>query len=227
MQPEPSPELAELRLAAFWRAIREGAGAELREVLAREPALAHACDERGVSALLQARYGGRFAAVEALLEARAGALDVYECAALDQTKILEARLAAQPALVRALSPDGFTALHLAAFFGSSGSVRALLSRGAAVETEAQNPMKVRPLHSAVAGGDEECVRVLLSAGATVDARQAGGFTALMGAASAGRADLVRLLLRYGASGAARDDSGKRAVEHALGRGHVAAAKLVE
>ena len=73
MQPEPSPELAELRLAAFWRAIREGAGAELREVLAREPALAHACDERGVSALLQARYGGRFAAVEALLEARTSA----------------------------------------------------------------------------------------------------------------------------------------------------------
>lgn len=220
-------DAAKQRLDAFWRAVREGSAPAMREVLAQEPALAHACDERGVSALLQARYGGRFAVVEALLEVRGSTLDVYECAALDKAALLEARLAAQPPLVRALSPDGFSALHLAAFFASSACVRALLSRGARVETEAQNPMRVRPLHSAVAGGDEECVRLLLSAGAQVDSRQGGGFTALMGAASAGRTDLVRLLLRHGASVAARDDAGKRAVDHALPRGHVAAAKLVE
>lgn len=220
-------EAAKQRLDAFWRALREGAPQTLRDVLALEPALAHACDERGVSALLQARYGGRFAAVEALLEVRGPVLDVYECAALDKAALLEARLAAQPALVRALSPDGFSALHLAAFFASSACVRALLARGAGVEVEAQNPMRVRPIHSAVAGGDEECVRLLLSAGAQVDSRQNGGFTALMGAASSGRADIVRLLLRHGASKSAQDDAGKRAFEHAAARGHAAAAKLVE
>lgn len=218
---------AKRRLAAFWRAVSEGSPNELRAVLLEEPALARACDERGVSALLKARYAGRFAAVEALLEARGAQVDLFECAALDRPAHLERHLAAQPVLVRAWSPDGFGALHLAAFFGSSACVRALLSRGAPVEVEAQNPMRVRPLHSAVAGGDEECVRLLLSAGAQLEARQGGGFTPLMGAAAAGRADLARLLLKHGASRAARDDAGKRACDHALQRGHVATAQLLQ
>jgi ankyrin repeat protein len=223
-QPE---DHAQQRLAAFWRALSDGSANELRAVLAEEPALAHACDERGLSALLKARYAGRFAVVEALLEARGANIDLFECAALDRSAQLERHLAAQPVLVRAWSPDGFGALHLAAFFGSSACVRALLSRGAPVDVEAQNPMRVRPLHSAVAGGDEECVRLLLSAGAQLEARQNGGFTALMGAAAAGRADLARLLLKHGASRAARDDAGKRACDHASLRGHVATAQLLQ
>lgn len=218
---------AQRRLAAFWRALSEGSANEVRTVLLEEPALAHACDERGVSALLKARYAGRFAVVEALLEARGAQVDPFECAALDRPAQLERHLAAQPALVRAWSPDGFGALHLAAFFGSSACVRALLSRGAPVEVEAQNPMRVRPLHSAVAGGDEECVRLLLSAGAQLEARQGGGFTPLMGAAAAGRADLARLFLKHGASREARDDAGKRACDHALQRGHLATAQLLQ
>jgi len=222
----PQEDDAQRRLAAFWRALSEGSTNELRAVLAEEPALAHACDERGLSALLKARYAGRFAIVEALVEVRGANIDLFECAALDLLVQLERHLAAQPVLVRAWSPDGFGALHLAAFFGSSACVRALLSRGAPVEAEAQNPMRVRPLHSAVAGGDEECVRLLLSAGARIEARQNGGFTPLMGAAAAGRADLARLLLKHGASRAARDDAGKRACDHASQRGHVATAQLV-
>jgi ankyrin repeat protein len=220
-------EDARRRLVAFWRALSEGAVNELRAVLLEEPALAHACDERGLSALLKARYAGRFAIVEALLEVRGANIDHFECAALDRPSQLERHLAAQPVLVRAWSPDGFGALHLASFFGSSSCVRALLSRGAPVEVEAHNPMRVRPLHSAVAGGDEECVRLLLSAGAQLEARQNGGFTPLMGAAAAGRADLARLLLKHGASREARDDAGKRASDHALQRGHLATAQLLQ
>ena len=61
--------------------------------------------------------------------------------------------------------DGFTPLHLAAFFGGAEAVRAILARGADPDADADNPLGVRPIHSAAAVGDIESVRALLEAGA--------------------------------------------------------------
>ena len=49
--------------------------------------------------------------------------------------------------------DGFTPLHLAAFFGGADAVRAILARGADPDADADNPPGVRPIHSAAAVGD--------------------------------------------------------------------------
>jgi ankyrin repeat protein len=70
----------------------------------------------------------------------------------------------------AWSGDGFTALHLAAFFGEAGAARVLLSSGADVHALSRNPLAVPPLQSAVAAGERELAQLLLEAGARPDAR---------------------------------------------------------
>ena len=68
-------------------------------------------------------------------------------------------------LVTTYSADGFTALHLAAFFGRPDAVRFLLDRGADVDAPGRGWMTGTPLHSAASARQTEVVAVLLDAGA--------------------------------------------------------------
>jgi ankyrin repeat protein len=164
-------------------------------------------DEQGLSPALHALYRGETAEAESLLPDEP---NVFEAAAFGREEQLEEVLASDPELARAFSGDGFTALHLAAFFGHAEVMRLLLDRGAdpnAVATSAQvGP--VQPLHSAAATGRHECARLLLAHGADVNARQGGGFTALHAAAASSDAELARLLLAAGADATAKTDDGR-------------------
>src|SRR6185312_7554172 len=104
-------------------------------------------------------------------------------------------------LAKVPSPDGFTALHYAAFFGSPDAVRALVSAGADLEARSTNQEfapEATPLHSAAAAGRMDNAEALLEAGANPNARQHGGFTPLMEAEQQGNLDLAELLIRHGA-----------------------------
>jgi ankyrin repeat protein len=171
-----------------------------------------------VSDLLQAVYRGDAAGRDAILAERAPG-DVFEAAAVGDVARLGELADGDASLVNAVSEDGFTPLHLAAFFGHPEAVRALLARGAALETVADNPMRVRPLHSAAASGGTEVVRLLVEAGADVDARQEGGFAALHAAAQNGDDEAVELLLRAGAAPDPRTDDGRTPEDLALEAGH--------
>src|SRR5690606_16531179 len=116
------------------------------------------------------------------------------------------------------SGDGYTVLHLAAFFGHDGIVADLIRRGAAVEAIAGNATLVRPLHSAVASGHLRIAERLLNAGADPNARQRAGFTPLHGAANAGAGDLVELLLGRGADPALRAADGRTPADLAREKG---------
>lgn len=198
-------------------AIRKGDLERLRRELQSEPTIAGACDEQGVSLLLQALYSRQPEMVELFLAQRE-ALDVFEAAALGHVEALSEQINRDPALIGAFSGDGFTPLHLAAFFGNEKTTRLLLERGALVGELAKNPMVVPPLNSAVAGGNAEVVKLILHTGANVESRQAGGFTSLMSAAAAGRRELVELLLSFGADRESRSDAGKSAADLARERG---------
>lgn len=117
------------------------------------------------------------------------------------------------------SPDGFTALHLAAFFGRPEVAWRLLDRGADPSLWATGGLHVQPLHSAVAGGHESIAAMLVDAGADVNAVQDGGFTPLMGAAQNGLDDTVALLLAHGADPNAYDQDILTAADHADRAGH--------
>ena len=161
----------------------------VRDLLARDPGQAATRDGQGVSALLQARYRWNDALVEAI-RAADPALDGFDAAAFGVLDRL-----GDP---NAYSGDGFTALHLAAFFGQLEAARALIGRGADVGAVARNALKVQPLHSAAAAGEREIAHLLLDAGADPNARQEGGFTPLTAAEQNGDTALAALLREYGA-----------------------------
>jgi ankyrin repeat protein len=178
-------------------AVQAGDEPQVRRLLLSDPGLAEVRDEQGVSAVLVALYHGH-PQVAAALRQSLDALDVFEAAALGEREALLAALAADPGAARAYSSDGFTALHLAAFFRQPEAARLLLERGADPGAVARNPMQVQPLHSAAAASQLDIARALLDAGADPDARQHGGHTALDAATRNGDQALVDLLLRRGA-----------------------------
>ncbi len=206
--------------------IRKGDLERLKRALQADSALAAGRDEQGVSLLLQALYHRQPEMVEAMLAHR-DELDLFEAAALGHVEALTHALGPDPAAIDGFSPDGFTALHLACFFGNEKSVALLLERGAALGTMARNPLGVLPLSSAVAGGNVGVVRRLLEAGADVESRQAGGFTPLLAAAAGGKRAMVELVLAHGGDRAARSDDGRSAADLARERGHAEIAELLE
>jgi uncharacterized protein len=199
-------------------AIQEGDEAAVAELLDSDPRNADERDENGVSALLQALYRGRTQIGNRIADAK-GWMDVFEAAAMGDAGRLELALKEQPDDVKAFSADGFTALHLAAFFGHRLAANLLLLAGADPNAEARNPMRVRPLHSAVAGPDPMMAEALVMMGADVNAVQQGGFTALHAAAHRGDLQLTELLLGAGADPSARTDDGRSPSDLAREAGH--------
>ena len=135
--------------------------------VADDPTLASSRDLGGVSAIMLSRYRFNRATTDALLTADPE-LDVFEATALGYIDRLRERLTADPASATAFSPDGFTALHYAGFFGKVEAARELIAAGASVDVYTKNPFANQPLHAAAAGRHLEVCRLLLGAGADVE-----------------------------------------------------------
>ena len=206
-------------------AVRGGNLDRLQSLLREDPSLAAARDEAGVSAVLLAHYRSRTDLVDALL-ARRPRLDVFDAAALGRTQVVAARIDEDPGSVSAWSGDGFTALHLAAFFARPDAAALLLERGADPAIPARNASLVTPLHSAAAGRSIEIVRMLLMRGVDANARQLGGWTALHAAAAQADEAMIRLLLGHGAFPQVAADDGTTASALASGKGHTAVVELL-
>jgi uncharacterized protein len=146
-------------------------------------------------------------------------LDVFEAAALGDSARLRALLSANPEDAHRCAPDGFTPLHLLAFFsGDTESARLLLDAGADPNAAAANDTRLKPINSAAAAGANGVVTLLIQRGADVDAVQRGGYTALHSAAANDNRALAQLLLDAGAAVTASDD-GRTPQALARERGH--------
>lgn len=215
----------------FLKYIQRGATVEVADAVAADPSLITWRDVQGVTALMWAIYSGQVLVRDFLLAERLridAPLDAFEAAAVGDVESLQAALNASPEVVLEQSGDGWTALHLAAAFGSPQAVQLLLDRGAPVDALSNNAQKNQPLHAALAlGRNPATIGILLEAGADPNARQAGGFTALFSAAAANRADLVELLILHGADPAIQNDFGQSAASFARERGHTALADSLE
>ena len=197
----------------------------VRLLIEAEPELLKAVSPSGLSPVLFAAYYHRPAILQALIEAGAP-LNLFEASAAGQVGKVRDLLDADPAQVNATSPDGFSPLGLAAFFGHQELAAELLKRGADVNAISHNAMQVRPLHSAVAGNHLGIVQALVQAGADVNAAQQDGFTPLMGAAQNGHAELVSYLLRQAANPKARTADGRSAFTLAAEENHEEVLKLL-
>ena len=212
-------------MAQLVQAARQGDLPTLRLLLEADPGLANARTPQGESPVLLAAYHQQPEAL-AVLAAHAR-LDVFEAAVVGRADRLDELLVADPGLVQARTPDGWTALHLAGFFGPPVATERLLAHGADVGAVSENAQANTPLHAALAGRDDPAVvDLLLAAGADVKAVAAQGVTPLHLAAARGNVELVRKLLAYGADPSATLADGQAPVTLAEARGYAEAAALL-
>lgn len=215
----------------FLKFIQRGATAEVADSVAADPTLLSWRDAQGVSALMWSIYAGQTLVRDFLLiemEREGITLDAFEAAAAGNSASLAKILTAAPETSHLWSDDGWTALHLAAAFGTPESVRLLLDNGAPVDAVSKNAQKNQPLHAALAlGRNPETIQLLLEAGADPNARQTAGFTAIFSAAAANRRDLAELLIKHGANPGIRNDFDQNAAGFARERGHTELADWLE
>jgi ankyrin repeat protein len=110
-----------------------------------------------------------------LIEAGAE-IDVFGAAATG--RIDDLRRALNDRTVNAFAYDGWTPLHLAAFFGHVDIARALLDGGADVHAVSHNNLANTSLHAATAGKHPDVALLLLERGADPLRADAGGYTPL-------------------------------------------------
>lgn len=211
---------------AFQESVKKGDLTAVRAALEENPGLLDAANEAGQTAFVLAKYYHQSAIAEHLLSL-GPKLDIFGlCIAGRAAEAIE-QIGRNPALLEAHSGDGWTPLHLAAFFGNKDLASSLLERGAQVDSRSANAMKNTPLHAASAGGHAALVKLLLEHGANPNATQEGGWTALHGAAQAGRREMVEMLLAHGADINLRAGNQQSALDMALMKGHQGVAALLE
>jgi ankyrin repeat protein len=179
-----------------------------------------------MQALYQAVRAGDHAQVQGLVDADP-ALAIFAAAIQGDETAIEALLARNRALVSAVSPDGWTPLHLAAHFSRTGAVRLLLNKGASVNAVSGNALANTAIHAAAAGRAAEAAKLLMQHGADVNARQHGGWTPLHAAAQSGDIAFAGILLEGGANVNVRADNQQRPLDLALIKGQQAMVDFLE
>ena len=207
-----------MTLKELFEAIQKGESEKVRAAVAADAAVARGRNEQGISPVLFARYCNRQEIVDDLLRLNPE-LDIFEASALNKRNRVAELVSVDPKLAKAFSPDGFTALHLACFFGNPNIAEMLLRYGADPNAKSKNAMSLAPIHSAAASRKQRSVEWLVEYGADVNATQHGGWTALHEAANQGNMELVKYLVEKGADANKKNDKGIAAADIAKEKGH--------
>jgi uncharacterized protein len=194
----------------YFKAIKEGEASKVEQMVERNAELVNARNESGMSAVVVATYYGQ-QKIAGYLISRGANLNFFEASMSGKVGVVKKLVEENPAIVNSYSSDGFTAIHLASFFGSKEIAQFLIQNGADVNAVAKNLMKVMPLHSAVARSHFEIAELLVSNGAEVNAVQDGGIAPLHEAAQNGNLEIAKLLLKNGADVNARASDGRTAL----------------
>lgn len=203
---------------AFLTAIKHGDLPGVEKMLHKNPAVAEAITDDGVSPILLAMYYGE-PEIARLIAGMGAALNIFEAAAMGDLDRIAELLQKDAAQVNAYAPDGFQPLGLAAFFGHLSVVEYLLIQGAEVNAASKNELNVMPLHSAAAGQHLQIARALLEQGANPNLRQAGDFTPMHSAAQNGQLEMILLLREFDADLSPKSTDGQTPLDLAQEKGH--------
>lgn len=184
-------------------------------------------NENGESLFLYCTFRGRTKCA-GLLKTR-GNLSLHEAALAGEMAHVAELIQAAPSMIDLLSPDGWTALHLAAFVGNDETILRLLALGADARVMGRAFEQNLPIHAACAGRriGRMAFEKLVAATGDPDALQKQGYTALMIAAGNGFAEAVDVLLAAGADRKRTTPDGKTAADFARERGHNEIANRLE
>jgi uncharacterized protein len=196
-------------------AAKAGDADRVTDLVKSDPGLLNSRNASGESAVIAALYRGHRAVVDRLIAAGAE-LDVFAAAATGRMEPLTNALRS-PESVNSYSYDGWTPLHLAAFFGQLEAARLLLDRRASVSPVSKNSLRNTPLHAASAGGHVPIALLLIDKGADVRAGDAGGHTPLHIAAENGLTAVVKALIERGADPLAVDAEDKTPLARAAAK----------
>jgi len=211
--------------AQFFKVIQARDMAAVKRMLAAEPQLASARNEKGQSALLLAVYSGNQELCDMLL-AQGVPLELHEGAALGQLERVKQLVEKEPSQAQSYSPDGFPVIALTAVFGHLEVAEYLFAKGADVNAVATNGTGYNALTGAVASGHTAIVAWLLANGADPNYRYGAGYSPLLTAAANGHLGIVSMLLGNGADLSARTNDGKTALKFAEERGHAEVAEFL-
>jgi uncharacterized protein len=211
--------------AAFIDAIKAGEFERVKAMVSAEPTLIDARSRTGESAILTAVYHRQKEIVN-LLVARGAPLDLFEASAAGERERVERLIEEDGAAINTYSTDGWTPLHLAAFFGHTKIAEALLAHGADVAARSRNGNGNTALHAALAGNHKFVAGLLVGSGADVDAPDAAGWRPLHLAAANNNLDAIRALIAQGADVSAPNGEGKTPFSIAQEKNHREAAALL-
>jgi len=187
--------------------IKTGDNDRLIEIMNDSPSIADMKTEQGISLLQLAAYCRNRSAIDVLKKYKRE-LTIFEAASTADIATVSKLIDQNPDQANSFSPDGFTALGLASFFGHLEIVKLLLSKNADPNLAANNQFKVAPIHSACAVSNYDITEILIKNGADVNARQMEGVTPLHSAAHNGQTKLVKLLIDNGADINSKMDNGQ-------------------
>ncbi len=200
-------------------------------MLSADPTLIDARSRTGDSAILTAVYHRQKEIVN-LLVARGASLSIFEACAAGEIERVE-RLVLESASgavgapgINAYSADGWTPLHLAAFFGHAKIVELLIAHSADVLARSRGENGNTPLHAALAGNHKFVAGVLIGHGADVNAPDAQGWRPLHLAAANNNMDAIEALIAQGADVHAPNGEAKTPLSIATEKNHREAAALL-
>ena len=217
--------------AAFIDAIKGGDFERVKAMVSADPMLIDARSRTGDSAILTAVYHRQKEIVN-LLVARGATLTIFEACAAGEIERVERLLgeSASGAIgapgINDYSSDGWTPLHLAAFFGHAKVAELLVAHAADVAARSRNANGNTPLHAALVGNHTFVAALLIGHGADVNGADAQGWRPLHLAAANNNIDAMTALITQGADVHAPNGEAQTPLSLATEKNHREAAALL-
>ncbi|MDV6237593.1 ankyrin repeat domain-containing protein [Leptospira ellisii] len=210
----------------IFQAIAGGLKSKVIGLLKRDPGLFQSTTEEGITPVLFSLYYGKLDLSKEIFQ-MSPSRNLFEAVALGDLEETKRMIGEFPETINSYSKDGWSALHLASYFGHLEITKFLILSGADLGLTSKSKLSYgnTALHSAIATGKKEIVALLLEKGADANAIQdPGKITPLHVAASrSGSIEIIQLLLRKGADKTRVSAEEQTPYAIALERGHDAEA----